>query len=464
MNKNEEQLYQQLKQKGLSPEQEEIIKKELDLCQTHSLKHDLPPMKNYYPGLYEKTDLEVLQEIGSHNVSPFSALKTLDELLEHDKQRDKDGFPRRIRIGKLIKPSRGSKGNVIIVPTTTEPKFYHDDSVTEEGDEETTGGSGEGDEGEVLGEQPIQPQEEGEGEGEEGQGQGAGEGEGAEHDISSEAFDIGRVITEKFELPNLKQKGHKKSFTKYTYDLTDKNRGFGQVLDKKSTLRKIVETNILLERIKESTGYNTEDLLINPNDHIYKILSKEKDYETQAIVFFLRDYSGSMGGEPTEVVTTQHFFIYSWLVYQYKNNVESRFILHDTDAKEVPDFYTYYKSLIAGGTKIAPAFELVNKIVEEEQLVKDYNIYVFHGTDGDDWDDSGKELMTALKKTLKFVNRVGITVAKNSWGASSQSIVEKNIINSGILKEKADLIRMDSFPASGASESRIIEGIKNLVS
>ena len=53
----------------------------------------------------------------------------------------------------------------------------------------------------------------------------------------------------------------------------------------------------------------------------------------KAIVFFLRDYSGSMQGKPTEVVTSQHLFIYSWLMYQYKNNVESRFIVHDTEAK-----------------------------------------------------------------------------------------------------------------------------------
>ena len=78
-------------------------------------------------------------------------------------------------------------------------------------------------------------------------------------------------------------------------------------------------------------------------------------------------------------------------MYQYQNNVETRFILHDTEAKEVPDFYTYYKSMVAGGTKVAPAFSIVNKIIEEEQLVTDYNIYVFHGTDGDDRDSDGKE-------------------------------------------------------------------------
>jgi uncharacterized sporulation protein YeaH/YhbH (DUF444 family) len=90
-----------------------------------------------------------------------------------------------------------------------------------------------------------------------------------------------------------------------------------------------------------------------PSDKIYRVLSKEMDYESQAMIFFLRDYSGSMSGKPTEVIVSQHVLIYSWLLYQYERQVETRFILHDTEATEVTDFYTYYNSRVAGGTKVA---------------------------------------------------------------------------------------------------------------
>ena len=181
-------------------------------------------------------------------------------------------------------------------------------------------------------------------------------------------------------------------------------------------------------------------------------------------MFFVRDYSGSMDGKPTEVVSFQHLLIYSWLMYQYKNNVETRFVVHDTQAKEVPDFYTYYKSKVAGGTRVAPAFQLVNDIVDKEQLVRDNNIYVFYGTDGDDWDNDGKELIEALKKMFVYVNRLGITIARNSWGAdNSTTTVEKTIDSSGFLKEKPELIKLDSLSSDSATESRIIEGIKKLV-
>lgn len=169
-----------------------------------------------------------------------------------------------------------------------------------------------------------------------------------------------------------------------------------------------------------------------------------------------------MQGDPTEAVSSQHLLIYSWLMYQYENRVENRFILHDTEAKEVPDFYTYYRSSIAGGTKVAPAFELVEKIILEENLEKDYNIYIFYGTDGDDWESDGKKTITSIKNLLSKVNRIGITAAKNSWSSSKTTTVEKYMNNSGLLKSQADLIRLDSFNAKDTNEDRIIESIKKL--
>ncbi len=402
-------------------------------------------------GLYDTTDLGAIAGLALPERSV--SIRTLEDLIEQDKQREADGFKRRIRFGKLLKPVPGGNNQVIVVPTTTEPKLYHVDRITEDGEGGETGGSGEGEEGEVLGEQQAEPEGEGE-------GTGAGQGGGGEHDVTSEAYDLGKVLTEQFKLPNIKDKGKKKSFNKYTYDLTDRNRGFGQILDKKETLKKIVESNILLGRISEKGEFNTEDFLISPKDHVYRILSKEKDYETQAVVFFVRDYSGSMQGKPAETVSSQHLLIYSWLVYQYQNNVIPRFIVHDTEAKEVPDFITYYRSAVAGGTRCAPAFDLVHRIVEDERLAVDYNIYIFYGTDGDDWDSSGKELTESLGKLFPLVNRIGVTVTKSS---QSETVVERTIDRSGYLKDKPKQIKMDAFLADEAGESRIIEGIRKLV-
>ena len=281
--------------------------------------------------------------------------------------------------------------------------------------------------------------------------------------MESNAYDLGKILTEQFELPNLKEKGKKRSLTRYTYDLTDKHSGFGQLLDKKATLREIVETNINLGNLPDLDNIDPSRFLISPKDLVYRILSREKDYESQALVFFLRDYSGSMIGKSTELVVAQHVMIYSWLLYQYAMQVETRFILHDTEAKEVPDFYTYYNSKVAGGTQVSSAYRLVNEIIEKESLARDYNIYIFHGTDGDDWDTDGKESIPELKKMMKSANRVGVTIAEHAATSTNSSEVEKYLKKSGLLEDSPKLLRLDVI-GEDADEARLIEGIKHLIS
>ncbi len=386
---------------------------------------------------------------------------TLDELLERDKEREKDGFKRKIRIGRIVKPGRGGRDRIIVVPTTIEEKFVHDEiSFNEQGEGEPTGGTGKGEEGEVIGEEPIRPDEEGEGEGE---GEGPGQGEGGDHEFESNAYDLGKVLSEDFELPNLKDKGKKKTLAKFTYEMTDRNRGFGQILDKKATLKRIVQTNISLGNIPDVYDINPLDFIISPADMIYRILSREKAYESQALIFFLRDYSGSMAGKTTQTVVSQHVMIYSWLLYQYEKQVETRFILHDTEAKEVPDFYKYYSYKVAGGTRVASAYKLVNEIVEQESLARDYNIYVFHGTDGDDWDTDGKDALAELEKMLGYAARIGITIAEHSYSGSKATEVEKYLKASTLLTKHKDLIKMDVI-SEDADDTRIIQGIKKLIS
>lgn len=465
MIKKLEKLYHELKKNGLSKKQEEKILAELK----GDLFHALPePQRKTEPvivtdegglrimGIYDYYDLMVLQALSPPQSTYVNQIKSIDELLEKDNQREKDGFPRKIRIGRMIKPGKGDRGKVVVVPSTVEEKFIHDPRFSTDEEEQGEGGSGDGEEGDVIGEQPVrQPDEAGEG--------GPGEGDGGQHDMESSAYDLGKILTEQFELPNLKDKGKKRSLTRYTYDLTDKHKGTGQILDKKATLKKIIETNINLGNLPDIDHIDPSKFLISPNDKIYRVLSREKDFESQAIVFFVRDYSGSMAGKSTELVVTQHVMIYSWLLYQYANQVESRFILHDTEAKEVPDFYNYYNSRVAGGTQVFSAYQLVNKIVKEENLESDYNIYVFHGTDGDDWDTEGKKSLPELKQILSYVSRMGITIARHASGAQGSTEVEKYVQSSGFLEKHPELLRLDSMEEN-ADEPRLIEGIKKLIS
>ncbi len=450
--------YRQLQAEGRLTERD-AARAELNDERLHLLADpDADPKLPALNDLYSSTDFAMLQELDRSNGPLTSSIRSIDDLLERDRIREQDGFPRKIKVGKLVKPGRGDQDKVVVVPTTVEEKLIHDNRFPQEDEAGggAGGGSGEGEEGEIIGEQPVRV-------GGEGEGAGAGQGKGGAHDIEANAYDLGRILTEKFQLPNLKEKGKKRSLTRYTYDLTDKNRGFGQVLDKKATLRQILKTNIGLKNLPDVGEIDPTDFLIAPRDKVYRILSREKDYESQAVVFFIRDYSGSMAGKATELVVTQHILIYSWLLYQYGGQVETRFVLHDTEANEVEDFYTYYNSRVAGGTQVAAGYRLINQIVAEESLASDYNIYVFHGTDGDDWDREGRETVPELKKMLQYSSRVGITIAEHRYTSPGGTEVETYLKRSGLLEQAADLLRLDSMKED-VPEERVIEGIRNLVS
>lgn len=414
--------------------------------------------------IYSFNDFKTLQNF--YLGHSYNALESLEDLLEREEQRKKDGFHPKIKLGKIARPKKGGGEEFVIIPTAEEEKFYHDlefkntlnNSLylmySDDADEEELDaviGSGKGEEEEIIYEEPLY------GARNLGGGKKAGDEED-EHEKGIDPYELGKLLTEKFELPNIKDKGRKKSLTKYTYDLTDKNKKEGQILDKKSTIHQIIKRNIGLGRIKEGEEIDPTKLLVSPKDHIYRILSKEKDYEAQAIVFFLRDYSGSMMGNPTEIIVAQHLLIYSWLVYQYQNRVSSRFIVHDVKAKEIPTFYEYYNLSAAGGTDISSSFSLVNKIVEEENLAQNNNIYVFYGGDGEDGTKRNKSIIE-LEKMLKYANRVGITIV-DTW--TDESVFENVLEKSKILERHEELIKLNLL-LGDADQDGLIKGIKELI-
>ena len=188
-------FYELLQQRGLTPEQERKILLELEDDRTHEQLAPELPQGEFLPdplSVYDYYDLIDLQGMPDSYAPYTTCLRSLDELLERDKLREKDGFPRKIRVGRLIKPGKGGKDKIVVVPTTVEEKFMHD-SIRSPEEEGTSGGSGEGEEGEVIGEQPVRE--------ENAPGSGPGQGEGDQHEMESSAYDLGKILTEKFELP-----------------------------------------------------------------------------------------------------------------------------------------------------------------------------------------------------------------------------------------------------------------------
>ena len=120
-------IYQRLKEDGLTPEQEQKVLAELGDSGSHDVPDPGPPDAGEDGTLrsvrdfYAFHDLLDLQGISAMQSSSNVSIRSIDELLERDKQRAKDGFPRKINVGRLIKPGKSGKDKVVIVPSTLIP-------------------------------------------------------------------------------------------------------------------------------------------------------------------------------------------------------------------------------------------------------------------------------------------------------------------------------------------------------
>lgn len=379
--------------------------------------------------------------------------ESLEDLLKRDEQREKDGFAKKIKIRRIL---AGPK-KVISVPYVEEEKLIHGDFEPTGEHGQDLAGHGKGEVGDIIGEIPIFGDEgDGNGDSDNGEeGDQVGQSRG-EHGTETEVYQLGKELSEKLQLPNLKNKNKKIPTNEYVYDLTDRHRGSGQLLDKKATLKRIIKSNIALG-LFDIKNTDISKLVIGPQDKIYRILAIEKVWKSPAVVFFVRDYSGSMLGDPTKAILSQHLMLYASLLFQHEKLVTPRFIVQDTESKEVTA-RAYFTESSGGGTFIPSAYKKINEIVEGEGLVKNFNLYVFQGTDGDDT-DNGERAIPEIEKILNYVNRMGVTMFK---GSDRETVFEKYIEKGGFL-EKKEVFRMHTMPNKDVTDEQNEESIKNLL-
>jgi len=230
--------------------------------------------------------------------------------------------------------------------------------------------------------------------GEGGQGQ-AGEGAG-EHlmEVEMSLDELADILGEKLELPRIEPKGSKNIEavkTKYSGLAPVGPEGLRHF---KSSYKRA------LQRYISSGNYNPEDPVIIPirRDMQYKSFKKVVKPQTQAVVIYMMDVSGSMGDEQKEIVRLESFWINTWLKKHYKG-LETRFIIHDASAKEV-DEDTFFRTSESGGTLISSAYKLCQDIIKADYPVNEWNIYPFHFSDGDNW--SGEDTRLCVQMIREF--------------------------------------------------------------
>jgi len=254
----------------------------------------------------------------------------------------------------------------------------------------------------------------GDGEGEGGAGNKAGKDPG-QHILEAEfsVEELAQMMGEALELPRIEPKGHDEL-------AAERSRYTGISTVGPESLRHFKRSYRQAMRRLISTGAYDPDkpnVVLHRADKRYRTWKPKHHPSTNAVIVYMMDVSGSMGADQKELVRIESFWLDTWIRSHYQGT-RSVFIVHDAAAKEV-DRETFFRIRESGGTVISSAYELCGQIIRERYPPQDWNLYLFHFTDGENYSRQDTERCLGMLKDqlLPAVNLFGYGQVE-SYGTS----------------------------------------------
>jgi hypothetical protein len=248
-------------------------------------------------------------------------------------------------------------------------------------------------------------------------GMGPGGTEEGNHilEVDVSLDELADILGEELELPRIKPKGRHRI-------TSERDRYSGIRQSGPESLRHFKRTfHRALRRQIMSGLYNSEmpRIVFERRDKMYRSWKTVLKPQSNAVIVYMMDVSGSMGDEQKELVRLEAFWIDAWLRKNYQG-IESRYIVHDVRAAEV-DRDTFFRIREDGGTRISSAFKLARDIIEAQYVPTEWNIYLFHFSDGDNSSESdSRECCTMLREHLSPVlNMFGYCQVASAYGSGN---------------------------------------------
>ncbi|MBI4084676.1 MAG: sporulation protein YhbH [Candidatus Levybacteria bacterium] len=269
-------------------------------------------------------------------------------------------------------------------------------------------GSGEGKPGDVIGREPG------------GQGPGTGPGAGDQPGIDYYEVDVSleklaQLAFADLGLPNLENKRHQELESEDIRFTDIRKSGPFANLEKKRTIK---------ENIKRNAARGDPHFKdISMDDLRFRTWDKSLRRESNAVIFALMDVSGSMGINEKYIARTFYWWMLLFLRTKY-NNVDIVFISHHTEAKEVSEEEFFNKGE-SGGTMCSSAYKLNLDIIRDRYNPKDWNIYPFHFSDGDNWGSDNEKCLELVNQLVQLSNQVGYGEIRTSGWQSDSTLMKE---------------------------------------
>jgi uncharacterized protein len=225
-------------------------------------------------------------------------------------------------------------------------------------------------------------------------GKGKAGDETVDHEFTTDFSpeELATLIMEHLNLPDLQDKGKGKVNSKSNKYNSISNVGSEALRHNKRTFKEALKRDI------SSGTYNPLNPKIIPirDDKKYKSSSKIDVPETNAAIIYIIDCSGSMTDEYRYFAKAVSFWTDLILRKSY-GEIESVFIAHDYAANEI-NREDFFKISSAGGTLISSAYKLCSKIIQERYNFSEWNNYILHFSDSDNFSDLDNELCIKILK------------------------------------------------------------------
>ncbi|MBS1791238.1 MAG: sporulation protein YhbH [Acidobacteria bacterium] len=236
------------------------------------------------------------------------------------------------------------------------------------------------------------------------QGQGQGTGQGGDspgqdyYEADVEIDEIAAMIFEDLQLPFLEDKARRAVPSKTTRFTEIRRTGVLSNLDKRRTILENIRRNAREKGQAKIGGFRKEDMR-------FKSWEDEIRFESNAAVIAMMDVSGSMGEFKKYIARSFFFWMVRFLRTKY-DSVEIVFISHHTEAKEVNEeqFFTQGES---GGTVVSSAYKLALDIIAERFPPRDWNVYPFHFSDGDNYYSDNEDAVKLADQLIETCNLFG---------------------------------------------------------
>ncbi|RNC62843.1 MAG: hypothetical protein AWM53_01866 [Candidatus Dichloromethanomonas elyunquensis] len=237
--------------------------------------------------------------------------------------------------------------------------------------------------------------------------QGAGDQEGEDiYETEVTIEDVINYLFEDLDLPDF----DKNKLSEIISQSSKKKSGYQRkgipprLAKKRSMVEKIKRRQSMKKTQREEhlEEENTGRVPFIEDDLRYQRIKETKERESNAVVLCIMDVSGSMDQIRKYLARSFFFLLHQFIKIKYFD-VEIIFIAHSTTAMEVSEKEFFHKGE-SGGTYISSGYKKALEIIEQRYSPEKWNIYAFHVSDGENWEQDNNEAVKYAKALCSLCN------------------------------------------------------------